>query len=78
MNTINYNEKTKKYIYGYYQILENDTNSWVYSDNNNCGLNKENAVALFYLYMEDNATFDNDNEIQVKPSQGNNYLFSNN
>ena len=78
VNTINYNEEAKKYVYRYYQILENGTSNWQYSDNNNSKLKMENVVALFYLYMGDSASFDNANEIPVKSSQGNNYLFSNN
>jgi DNA-directed RNA polymerase subunit RPC12/RpoP len=82
VNTINYNERKKKYEYSFYKILkneetENTEQSWEHPTNNNISvLNTENIVALFYLYMGDNANFDNANEIKVKSSQNNNYLFS--
>ena len=75
VNTINYNEKTNKYEYSYYKI-EGNEQKWEHPFKNEEAqkINTKNVVALFYLYLDDDANFDNANIIQDK-LYSNNYLF---
>lgn len=76
VNTINYNEKTKKYEYSYYKI--GNEQKWVHPFGNEQeqNINTKNVVALFYLYLTDDANFDDANIIQNNSNQIN-YLFQN-
>ena len=76
VNTINYNEKTKKYEYSYYKIGNEQKWEHPFGNEEEQKINTKNVVALFYLYLSDDANFDDANIIQNK-SNLNNYLFQN-
>ena len=77
VNTINYNEKTKKYEYSYYKIGNEKKWEHPFRNEEEQKINTKNVVALFYLYLSDDANFDDANIIQNTSNQ-NNYLFQNN